>query len=94
VLICGLLFTLVVTAMIVDAQFYLYGGDPDHPVSATGHIYPVHVRNGYLRYATKSEEEHLMFWRRTMGDWIGLPALAAIFLWLLHRPKRPWPPSQ
>jgi hypothetical protein len=93
VLICGLGFFVLVGAMIVDKQFDIYGGDPDHPVVATGHIYPVHVNHGYLRYATKEERDSLIFWENKMGAWIGLPALGSVFLWLLYRPKRPSPAS-
>jgi hypothetical protein len=88
-----LVFCIVVGAMSVDKQFDIFGGDPTYLVVATGHIYPVHVRGGYLRYATKDEEESLVFWGK-MASWLGVPPLAAVFLWLLYRPKRPWPARQ
>jgi len=94
VLICGFGFFILVGAMILDKKFDLYGADPDHPVAETGHIYPVQVAFGYLRFATKEERDSLFFWQRELGDWIGIPPLAAVFLWMLYRPKQPWPPRQ
>ena len=88
VLVCGLAFCLLVGAMTVDKEFDIYGADPDHPVQATGQVYPVHVNHGHLRYATKKEREDLNFWEIDMGSWVGVPALAFVFLWLLYRPRR------
>jgi hypothetical protein len=92
VLVCGIGFCVVVVAMTVDKQFDIYGGSPDHSVPATGHVYPVHVNHGYLRYATKGERDSLVFWEVDMGSWVGLPFLAVVLLWFLYRPKRSWPP--
>ena len=78
--------------MTVDKELDSYGGDPDHPITATGQIYPVHVNHGYLRYAKKDEHGSLVFWEDELGSWIGLPFFAAVFLWLLYRPEQPWPP--
>jgi len=88
VLVGGLGFCVLVGAMTVDKQLDIYGGAPDHAVPATGHIYAVHVNHGFLRYATKKQRDGLIFWEVQMGSWEGLPAIAAVFLWLLYRPKK------
>jgi len=88
VLICCLGFFVLVAAMTLDLELDLYGADPDHPVATTGHVYPVGVAWGYIRYATSEEHDKLYFWKRQMGDWIGVPALAGVFLWFLYRPKK------
>lgn len=91
-LICGFLFFAVVGAMDLDKRFDLYA-DPTRPVPSTGHVYPVLTAFGKLVYATKEEHDSWFFWERQMGDWIGVPPLLAVFLWLLYRPKRKWPPA-
>jgi hypothetical protein len=75
-------------------DFEIYGGDPDHPVVSTGQIYPVYVIKGYLRYTTRDERESLVFWEEKMSAWIGLPPLAAVFLWFMYRPKQARPSRQ
>jgi hypothetical protein len=94
VLICGLVFMLAVGAMSADKELDIYGGAPNQPVAATGQICEVHVMHGSVRYVTPKEREALVFWERHLGAWVGLGPLAFIFLWLLYRPRGPWPLSQ
>jgi hypothetical protein len=74
--------------MATNMKFDLHGADPDHPVAATRHICRVTVAWGYVRYATRGQYDKLYFWDRQMGDWIGIPPLAAVFLWLLYKPEK------
>ena len=85
--VCGLGFFVSVWAMTLYMELNLYGVDPDRPVAATGHIYPVGAAWGYMRYATWEERDRLYFWKRQMG-WMGVPFAAAAFLWMSYRPKQ------
>lgn len=84
---------LVVGMMMADKALDIYGGDPDHAVPETGHIYPVHVNHGYLRYSTKEEHDGLVFWEGKM-TWVGAPLLVSFFVWIMYRPKPAWPISR
>ncbi len=94
VVVCGLGFVLVVLIMSLNTELDIYGGDPDHLVAATGHIYPARVNHGYLRYATREEHDSLIFWQDKMVTWAGLSFLAGFLLCGLYRPKRQWPPRR
>src|SRR5580704_1905767 len=82
VLVCGLGFFLVVFIMSLNTELDIYGGDPDHLVAVTGHIYPTDVVHGNLRYTTKEEHDSRVFWHDKLGSWLGLPFLAVLFLWV------------
>ena len=89
VIICCVAAAVLVGVITFNRDMNIYGGAPDHPVSATGQTFSVLVNHGSSRYVTQREKDSLEFWDANAGLLAGGPMLLAFFLWITPRPRLP-----
>lgn len=80
VIVCAFAVFFFIFIASVDRQFTIYGSAPDHPMPATGQVYPVDVMHGYIRYVTLQEKESSLL--GAAGSWAGAAFVAAFFIWI------------
>jgi hypothetical protein len=72
-------------AMLINVELDMYPAAPDHPLTATGEIYPINVNHGFIRYVTLQNKTRLDVWESRVALLCG-PAMLAIFLlWVTFR---------
>jgi hypothetical protein len=69
-------------AMLANVELDMYPSAPDHPLAATGEIYPININHGFIKYVTLQDKMRLDLWEFRAGLLCGPAMLAIFFLWV------------